>query len=364
MENKEHRRKNKRHSVRWKAAVLFDKADGKPILHTQTQDLSVGGAAIQSKYGDLTGTVVTLLLAHPPRHSEETPRMLKIRARVVSSVQNPGTPGYRHGLSFIRTPNDDLDIVAEFLNGTVAAPAGEAAPAAVQPAAVPSAAPPASAGGGRLERLKQLAQAKLEEEKKGVPPEERGVAASEALQRAYQYLKELTGQLNVVKPPYTGRGYAMAGVPEFGGFVWDSSQIEFRTKEITPVKKLWDQVSLKYRLSGNKQLTLTRDYPASEQLKRLLTDNNIKCNLYEKRNERGAVLQATFGFPCEVQASLVLSGNFETLKLILKMRNIGRFGTMDYVLAPEAITDASLEELTAFILGETNRIGPLLLKGA
>src|SRR3954470_20287588 len=71
MEDKDHRRKSKRYPVKWKAAAVFDKTAGKPILHTETHDLSLGGAAIQSDYGDLTGSTITLLLAQPPRQGEQ-----------------------------------------------------------------------------------------------------------------------------------------------------------------------------------------------------------------------------------------------------------------------------------------------------
>ena len=168
--------------------------------------------------------------------------------------------------------------------------------------------------------------------------------------------------MNVVKPPYEGKGYTINGVPEFGGFVWDSSELDFRTKELNPTLKLWDEVVLRYKLSANKRLSIVRDYPASEQLRRTLTDFRIKFDMHEKRNERGVVTQATFGFPCEVEAGLVLSNNWETGKLLLKMRNVETFGGMEYMIEPEAISDASLEELTAFMMGETRRLGPLLLK--
>ena len=144
MENKEHLRKSKRYPVRWKVAVVFDKTGGKPVLHTQTEDLSIGGAAIRSNYGDLTGSLVTLLLAHPVRHSGEVPKMLKISARVVSSVQPPGVSSFRHGLSFVRSNDDGLDILAAFLGAAESAgPGGAATPAA-------SATPSAPAGGSRL----------------------------------------------------------------------------------------------------------------------------------------------------------------------------------------------------------------------
>lgn len=371
-----HRRKNRRLAIRWKIAIVFGKALNRPILHTQTQDLSAGGAGIQTEYGDLTGAEVTVLLAAPPQQEGAAPAIMKIRARVVSSVQKPGQTTYRHGLSFIPAPGDGLEMLKTLL-GSDAAPQADmtmdsrrtvaAAPAAPTetPATAAAAAAPAATGGGRLERLKQLAQAKMEEEKRAiVPPEDQGKAASDALKHAYNYLKELTGQLNVLKDPYTGKGYTIAGVPEFGGFLWDSSDISFRTREIAPEKKLWESVSLKYKLSANKQVTIKREYPASDRVKNVFDDYKIKYHTYDNRNERGAVVDVTFAFACEVEARMQFTTNFETGKVMLKMHNVERFGMLDYALDPAAINDASLEELTAFMLGETTRLGPLLLQGA
>jgi hypothetical protein len=68
----------------------FDGPQNKPVVHTQTQDLSVVGAAILSEHGDLTGSLVALLLAYPARKGAEPPKVLKVRAQVVSTVRTPG----------------------------------------------------------------------------------------------------------------------------------------------------------------------------------------------------------------------------------------------------------------------------------
>ena len=57
-----------------------------------------------------------------------------------------------------------------------------------------------------------------------------------------------------------------------------------------------------------------------------------------------------------------LEGDYSNYKILLKMRNVERFGPMEHTIAPQAVTQESLEELTGFILGETNKVGPLLLK--
>lgn len=359
MEKKEHRRESKRFPVCWQAAVVFDKSDGRPVLHTQTQNLSSSGAAIHSEHEDLKGSRVTVLLAHPPLREGETPRMLKVRARIVSSVRVPKKPGFRHGLRFLRSPGDGLDVLEELLN---AAAAGGRDDEKGAPAASASALPVA-AGGGRLAQLKQVAQSKLTEPKKPDAQEETNAQVSDALQRAFKYLKDLAEQLDIVQPAYA-RGYTIVGVPEFSGLAWESGRTDVRTREISPGKKLFEQVTLTFRISGKKQIRVTRESPASDRLRQVLTDNKIEFKVRDERNDRGSFARTVFDFPCEVKASVLLEGNFKTGRILLKMRNVERFGILDHELAPEAITEESLEEFAGFILSETSRIGPLLLKSA
>ena len=84
----------------------------------------------------------------------------------------------------------------------------------------------------------------------------------------------------------------------------------------------------------------------------------------ETRNQRGFVERVNFEFPCKVAASILLSAEPEDGKIMLHASNVSGFGTVQQLLAPEAINDASLNELSGFILGETKVLGPLLLRGA
>jgi hypothetical protein len=371
MESKEHRRKSKRYPVRWKAAVVFDKTTGKPTLHTQTADLSTGGAAIHSTYDDLTGTSLTLLLAQPPKPGE-APRMLKVRAHVVSTSQRPHHGDYRHGLCFVRTADDGIDALEEVFKAEGPVAAAPAAPSPAAPAAASAPAAPALAaagtegvGGGttsRLATLKAMAQAKLTEAPKADPMADVKLKIAEALERAYKYFKEFAEQLNVVKPPFNNRGYTIHGVPEFSGLAWESGYADLRQKEISKDKKEWEFISLYYKVSGNKQLKIVRDYPASEKVARALTENKFEYKSSEKRSAKGSLEQVTFFLPCEFNASLLMMANYETGKIILKMKNVEHFGTQDREISPAAVTEPALEELTGYILGETNRLGPLILQ--
>ena len=370
LEYKEHRRKHKRYKVRWKAAVVFDRSSERPVLHTETFDLSMGGGAIRTEYGDLTKWVVTLLLAQPPRQPGEQPRMLKIQALVVSTAQTPGKSSYRHGMSFIRSPTDGIEGLEELLQTAGAAGGDAAEPATVAPApaapAVDQAAPSQAAPVGRLAALKQAAQAKLAEEAakpKIDPQKERDERVSEALKRAYWYFKDMVEQLDVLKPAIPDKGYTIPGVPMFSDFAWDAGKLDMRAREVSRTVKLFTKVSLDFRLSKQKpMLKVEREFPGCEKLKQLLKDYKVDFTSSDTRNTSGAIVKSTFGFPCEVVAKLEFEGNFDTGRLLLKLRNVERFGMIEHIIAPESVTQESLEELTGFILGETSKVGPLILK--
>jgi len=190
---------------------VFDTAHGKPVVHTQTQDLSIIGAAIFSEHADLTGSVVTLLLAYPSRSAGEVPKVLKVKARVVSTVRTPGMPHYRHGLSFIRSPDDGSDDLEEILRAVAAVTLRKASDAADAVTGLD-----ASVAGGRLAQLRQRASSKAAEGKMADPQDAINATISEALEIAYRYLKDLAEQLNVIGPAYP-KGYSISGVPEFTG---------------------------------------------------------------------------------------------------------------------------------------------------
>jgi hypothetical protein len=378
MKQNEQRRKSKRYKVKWKAAVVFDPTAKKPIVHTQTQDISAGGVAIHSEHGDLTGTVVTLLLAQPPMMPGDPPKMMKVKARVVCTFQTPGTAGYRHGLSFERAPGDGLDDLETMLQ--LHAPEEEPMekqpanqPATAQPAQTPAAAPAAAPqpsaeatmsmapGGSRLERLKAAAAAKAAEPVKVDPQVEINNNVSGALQRIYTQFKEIIEPLNQVNDAYPSKGYAMAGVPEFSDFVWIHGNVSLQTREISLKEKLWTRARLDFRVGKmGAPLKITKDFPASDKLHQTLKELKIEYTTKEERNPKGALVRVTFTFPAEVKISLNFEGNFETGKLLLTMRNIGTYGMAEYVINPLSVTHESMDELVGYMLGETKTPGSIL----
>lgn len=357
MDTKVNRRKSRRHPARWKVAVVLDNPGGEPIvLHTHTVDLSLGGMAIVSERNEKTDTDVTVLLVQPLRPGMDQPKILKARARVVSSA--PSDPGHRLGLKFIEWTDDSLESFAKLLGAFEAARSQEAAGAAPAAAAEEASGPITYS---RLNRLREQAQAMLSEKDGSGARERADESVSDALKRAYEYLKELASQLNVVKPGF--HGYAIVGIPDFSGLAWEKGGADYRKRDLSPTKWHYERVTLGYRLSGGKQIRVAFEGPRSNRMKQLLTENRIEFAAQESRNDRGVLDRVTFSFACEVTASVLLAADFDSGRIQLRLSNVGHFGILEHTLAPEAITEEALEEFAGFILGESSRFDLLLRKG-
>jgi CheY-like chemotaxis protein len=263
----------------------------------------------------------------------------------------------------------------EAVSGNIPGVAEPARPVTVAipeaPSSEPAAEPeeyPASPG-SLLARLKLEAQAKLlelEKQKRDDSNDQMIPRVSGAVERAYRYMTEFAAQLNLVKPAYANE-YTIVGVPTFDDLKWEDIRINLRMRELSlrsQITRAFEQITLNFKLSANKKLSVAREAPADEKLKHLLHEAKIAFTTERERNERGSVICTTFIIPCEVKGSLLLAGDFDSGKLLLKTRNIGHFGATEHVLTPEAITEEGLNELAHFILGESSRIGALLLKSA
>lgn len=355
MSAKELRRRRRLYPAGWKVAVEFNTENGRRSFQTEIRDLSPVGAAILSEERDLTGKVVKLLLSQSA-HEERAP--LKITARVVSSARTPAMAQYRYGLSFIRLPHDGLEELERILRGLGPDARSEKADAKTA----------ASQEGvehrrGRLAELRKLADAKRAEAKPPDRRDELDASLSEALRTAYRYLKDLADQLNVIQPVYR-EVYAIPGLPEFRGLAWEEGKADFRMREVTPILKRFDRVSFRFRLSGPKEIKVTREYPASEKLKQFLEEGGIAYTAHDVYTARGAVEGSKFIVPAEVRASLTLYNELALGKVLMRTSNVSGFGTLKYLLSPDAIDDESLDELAAFVLGESKGLGAQLLRNA
>ena len=251
-----------------------------------------------------------------------------------------------------KAPGSDIQAAVPVPSVTATAPAPQAA--APRPAAPPTqAAPP---GGSLLERLKREAQAKQMTESQifSVQGQQKRFI-SEAMQSAFQYLRELCEQINILKPPYP-LNYNLLGIVNLEGLSWQEGRADFRLVPDASEDRLLDQVTLRFKLGSGQQLRVERENPAHETFRNALIEANIAYKEEEFRNQKGHVERAAYTFPAEVKAGLVFAADYKAGDIRLLLRNIRRFGAAEYRLPPQTLDHAALEELGRLILGEDSRV--------
>jgi hypothetical protein len=243
---------------------------------------------------------------------------------------------------------------------------GGARPAPVSTPQQPAASPegPTASAGSLLERLKREAEAKrLTDSQVLATHGQMQRALSDALQTAFQYLREFCEQLNVLKPPYP-HTYNLLNIIEMTGLVWQEGRTDYRLVPQAKDEKLFEQVTFRFRLASCQQLRVERENPAHVAFRAALIDANIAYHEEEFRNDRSHVERAVYTFPAEVKAGIALSADYQTGDLRMLVRNIRRFGAAEYRLPYDALSHETLEEIGRLVLGDESRIDKMFRRVA
>lgn len=241
------------------------------------------------------------------------------------------------------------DIVAE----------GAARPLPKKPTAPPpaagddtSAAP--APGIGLLQQLRQQAQARQDDD----AARQRELTAiskqlDDCLRRIFSYCHELVQQLNILKP-MVERHYSLLGQIDFSGLQWQEGFVDYRTRPHS-AGAAYEVVTVTSTLLAPRKLTIERDAISAESFRKTLFDNGVAFTCEEVRNARRMVEKAIFSITADVKVNVRWRADPERGLVVLESRNLERFGSRDYLLAPESVTPAMLDHFGRLLLGQANQ---------
>lgn len=174
-----------------------------------------------------------------------------------------------------------------------------------------------------------------------------------ALRRIFSYCHELVQQLNIVRPPVE-RHYNLLGNIDISGLEWQKGFADYRTRPDS-AGALYEVVTLSCQLARPDQLRIERDGLAAENFRKTLFDNGVVFTCDEIRNTRHMVEKVIFSIAADVKVNLRWCADPNRGAVVLETRNLERFGSLNYVLAPEAIDSVMLDELGRLLLGHPSR---------
>lgn len=225
--------------------------------------------------------------------------------------------------------------------------------------ASPTLEPPSSLGDpaadSLLARLKQKAQTVQQvAEQRGAAHDAIAQRLSASLGAVFHYLDDLIKQLNIIKPEIP-KEFVFPGNIVFAGMRWVEGAADFRMVPTSTEDRLYDSLTARLRIASPKKIVVERDAIGVEPLRKLLHDYNIAFQIEEKQNTRKMIESASFTFPCEIKAGFIIRADYAVGNLLLRTRNIERFGMMEFRLQPDDLNQETLDELTKLFLGETSR---------
>lgn len=222
----------------------------------------------------------------------------------------------------------------------------------------------AAAPGSLLDRLRQQAET-LERTsiQRDTDAEMRAFHLSASLGAAFHYLNDLVKQLNIIKPAVP-KEFVFPGNIVFSDMSWVEGATDFRMLPTATEDRLYEIVTVRLRLAAPRQLQAERDTLGVEPLRKMLHDFNIVFQIEERKNRRNQTESATFTFLCEVKAGFQIRADYESNQLILRTRNIDRFGVMEFRLQAGDLTQIALDELAQLMLGQPSRFLKLFRRSA
>jgi hypothetical protein len=206
-----------------------------------------------------------------------------------------------------------------------------------------------------LARLKQKAQTVQQvADQRDMEDEIRAQRLSTSVGSVFHYLDDLIKQLNIIKPEIP-KEFVFPGNIIFAGMSWMEGAADFRMVPTATEDRLYDSITARFRISAPRKIVVDRDGIGVEPLRKMLHDYNIAFQVQEKQNARKMIESACFTFPCEIKAGFIIRADYAAGNLLLRTRNIDRFGMMEFRLQPDDLNQETLDELTRLFLGEPSR---------
>jgi hypothetical protein len=242
-----------------------------------------------------------------------------------------------------------------------AAPSPATAPAPTLEAPSNLGAPAASS---LLARLKQQAESMQQgANQRDAELEARAQQLSASIGSAFRYLDDLVKQLNIIKPAIP-KEFVFPGNITFAGMSWVDGAADFRMVPTATEDRRYESLTARFRIASPQQITVDRDAIGVEPLRKALHDYGIAFSIEEKHNARHQIERAHFSFPCEIKAGFLIKADYEAGYLLLRTRNIDRFGMMEFRLQAADLNQETLDELTQLFLGEKNRFLTMFRRSA
>ena len=218
-----------------------------------------------------------------------------------------------------------------------------------------------------LATLREKSESMRAEDKAARKPIEEALKdIDRGLWRAFRWLDEALGHLEVIRPSVT-HIFQLDNILTIARPKFDRGFVSFRRRALAGLEVL-EHVEMFYRIEGPQPIVLRVSPAAAIGVEERLRGSTLHYQYQTEQDERRVVRYGVFHVQPGISASVRFEPDYHRQVVQVTLRNVDRFESVHLEFEPDKIDEPALEDLIKFMMGESSaflRRAPLkLIKGA
>jgi hypothetical protein len=242
-----------------------------------------------------------------------------------------------------------------------------ASEATAQTRAGPAAKPVTSAGEPfkptLLNTLRACSETLRAQDQAARKPMEEGLKdIDRSLWRAFRWLDEAVGHLEVIRPKIH-HAFHLQNILTIERPEFDRGFVSFRRRALAGMDVL-EHIEMFYRIEGSTPIVLRLNPGAAIGVEERLRASTLPFHYETELDEKRIVRYGLFRVQPVISASVRFQPDYHRQVIHVTLRNVDRFESVALEFAPDKVNEAALEDLVKFMLGESSvflRRAPLAL---
>jgi len=214
-----------------------------------------------------------------------------------------------------------------------------------------------------LDQLREKSDALRAQDQAARKPMEEAIKdIDRILWRAFRWLEEAIGHLEVIRPR-VNHVFHLGNILSVERPRFDRGFVSFRRRAMVGMEVL-EHVELFYRLEGDKPIVLRLNPVASLGVEERLRSSSLPYQYQTEQDERRVVKYGLFHVQPHISASVRFAPDYHLQMVQVRLHNVDRFEAVSLDFSPEKLNEAALEDLIKLMMGEPNgflRRAPLAL---
>ena len=214
-----------------------------------------------------------------------------------------------------------------------------------------------------LDQLREKSEAlRAQDQAARKPMEEALKDIDRCLWRAFRWLDEAVGHLEVIHPR-VGHVFNLHNILSIERPRFERGFVTFRRRALAGMEVL-EHIELFYRLEGDAPISLRLSPATAPGVDERLRASSLPYNYQTEQDEKRVVRFGLFKVQPAISSSVRFEPDYHHQLIAVTLRNVDRFESVVLEFSPEKMNEAALEDMLKFMMGEQNaflRRAPLAL---